>query len=54
MNASSQFGSFTGGLMFSILLAIYTGNYYTAMYFMIFFPAISALIILFKFEVRSK
>ncbi len=53
MGASTQLGSFSGGLMFSLLLVIYSGNYYPAMYFMIIFPAISALIILIKFESKS-
>jgi len=53
MNTGSQLGSFSGGLMFSLLLVLYSGNYYPAMYFMIIFPAISALIILVKFESKS-
>jgi len=53
MNTGSQLGSFSGGLMFSLLLVLYFGNYYPAMYFMIIFPAISALIILIKFESES-
>ncbi len=50
MNTGTQLGSFSGGLMFSLLLVLYSGNYYPAMYFMIIFPAISAFIILIKFE----
>ncbi|MFX1340297.1 MAG: MFS transporter [Promethearchaeota archaeon] len=53
MNTGTQLGSFSGGIMFSLLLVLYSGNYYPAMYFMIIFPAISALIILVKFESKS-
>jgi len=50
--ASSSFycGSFMGGLFFSLLLFTYS-DYYISMIFMIVFPLISALIILFKFEI---
>ena len=54
MNTGTQLGSFSGGLMFSLLLVHYSGNYYPAMYFMIIFPAISAFIILIKFERVNK
>ena len=49
--ASSSFylGSFMGGVFFSLLLFTY-GDYYISMIFMIVFPLISALIIMFKFE----
>ncbi|MFX0060457.1 MAG: MFS transporter, partial [Candidatus Heimdallarchaeota archaeon] len=50
LQMSSQMGSFTGGLTFSLLLVIYSGDYYAAMWFMIAFPIVSTLIILFKFE----
>jgi len=48
-NSSFYLGSFMGGLFFSLLLFTY-GDYYISMIFMIVFPLISALIILFKFE----
>ena len=49
--ASTSFylGSFAGSLLFSSLIAFY-GNYYTAIYFMILFPVLSAIIILFQFK----
>ena len=53
MQMSSQMGAFTGGLAFSLLLIIY-GDYYAAMWFMIAFPVISTLIIIFKFESKKE
>ncbi|MFX1411495.1 MAG: MFS transporter, partial [Promethearchaeota archaeon] len=49
-NTSIFSGSFAGGILFSLLLLSYNSDYYVAMYFMIIFPAISALIILLKFK----
>lgn len=53
MQMSSQMGAFTGGLAFSFLLIIY-GDYYPAMWFMIAFPLVSTLIIIFKFESKKE
>jgi MFS family permease len=53
MQMSGQMGAFTGGLAFSFLLIIY-GDYYAAMWFMIAFPVISTLIIIFKFESKKE
>ena len=49
MNTSSQLGTFTGGVFFTLLLFIYS-DYYPAMRFMIVFPVIAALIIFIKFD----
>ena len=49
VNTSSQLGTFTGGVLFTLLLFVYS-DYYPAMRFMIVFPAIAALIIFIKFE----
>ena len=49
-NAGVFSGSFAGGLLFSYLLLVFNSDYYIAMYFMIIFPAISALIIFLKFK----
>jgi len=49
MNTSSQLGTFTGGVFFTLLLFVYA-DYYPAMRFMIVFPAIAALIIFIKFD----
>ncbi len=48
-NSSFFLGSFIGGLLFSFLSSI-NSDYYFAMWFMIIFPAISALIIFLKFK----
>lgn len=53
MSTSSQLGTFAGGLMFTLLLVVYS-DYYTAMWFMVALPTVSALIILVKFESQSK
>ena len=53
-NSSSFAGNAFGGLMFSLLLVIFNSNYYSAMYFMIIFPAISIIIILLKFDPKQK
>ncbi len=53
MQMSSQMGAFTGGLAFTFLLIIY-GDYYAAMWFMIAFPVVSTLIIIFKFESKKE
>ena len=52
-NSSFFFGSFIGSIFFSSLLSI-NSDYYIAMWFMIIFPAISALAIYFKFEKQDK
>ena len=49
MNSSSQLGTFSGGILFTFLLFVYS-DYYPAMWFMIIFPTFSALIILIKFD----
>ena len=53
-NSSSFAGNAIGGLMFSLLLVIFNSNYYSAMYFMIIFPAISIIIILLWFKPKQK
>ena len=49
VNTSSQLGTFTGGVFFTLLLFVYS-DYYPAMRFMIVFPVIAALIIFIKFN----
>ena len=51
-NSSFFLGSFIGGLFYSSLLLI-NSNYYMAMWFMIIFPALSALIIFLKFKIEK-
>jgi MFS family permease len=53
-NSSTFSGGFIGGLLFSYLLVLFNSNYNSAMYFMIVFPLISAMSILFKFKPKSK
>ena len=53
-NSSTFSGGFIGGLLFSYLLVLFSSNYNSVMYFMIVFPLISALSILFKFKPKSK
>lgn len=43
-------GTTTGGLFFSLLLAIFNSNYYISMSFMIIFPIISMIVISLKFK----
>ncbi|MHA1272688.1 MAG: MFS transporter [Promethearchaeota archaeon] len=50
-NTSFFLGSLMGGLFFSGLISIYQ-DYYIAMYFMIIFPLLSTLIILFFFRIK--
>ncbi|MFX1587335.1 MAG: MFS transporter [Promethearchaeota archaeon] len=52
-NSSFFLGSFIGGLFYSSLLII-NPNYYMGMWLMIFFPAISALIIFLKLKIKNK
>ncbi|MBD3255088.1 MAG: MFS transporter [Candidatus Lokiarchaeota archaeon] len=52
-NSSFYLGSFSGGLYFSLLLAIYS-DYYIAILFMVVFPGLSSLIIMLKFEGACK
>lgn len=52
MNTSSQLGTFTGGVFFTLLLFVYS-DYYPAMRFMIVFPAIAAMIIFIKFDRKN-
>jgi MFS family permease len=47
-------GTTIGGLFFSGLLAIFQSNYYISMSFMIIFPVISTLIIIFLFKLPEK
>jgi MFS family permease len=47
-------GTTTGGLFFSLLLAGFHSNYYVSMSFMIIFPVISIIIILFVFKLPKK
>jgi len=49
-NTSVFSGSFVGGIFFSLLLVGFHSNYYISMTFMIVFPLISALIIIFLFK----
>ncbi|MFX1573028.1 MAG: MFS transporter [Promethearchaeota archaeon] len=53
-SSSSFAGNVFGGLLFSLLLFIFNSDYYSAMYFMIIFPAISIIIILLKFEPKQR
>ena len=53
-NSSTFSGGFIGGLLFSYLLVLFNSNYNSVMLFMIVFPLISALSILFKFKPKSK
>lgn len=52
MNTSSQLGTFTGGVFFTLLLFIYS-DYYPAMQFMVVFPVIAAMIIFLSFEKKK-
>ncbi len=47
-------GTTTGGLFFSLLLTVFQSNYYISMSFMILFPVISTIIILFLFKLPEK
>ena len=53
-NSFTFSGGFAGGLLFSYLLVLFNSNYNSVMFFMIVFPLISALSILFKFKPKSK
>ncbi len=53
VTSSFYLGSFMGGLFFSLLLFTYS-DYYIAMWFMIIFPGVSAIIILLKFDKIEK
>ncbi len=52
-NTSVFSGSFIGGLFFSLLLT-FNPDYYIAMSFMIIFPVISTLVIIFSFKIPKK
>jgi MFS family permease len=53
-NSSTFSGGFIGGLLFSYLLLLFNSNYDNAMYFMIVFPALSAIIIFLSFKSKPK
>lgn len=48
---STYAGTTSGGLFFSLLLTVFQGNYDLSMVFMILFPAISTIIIIFLFKI---
>ncbi|MFX1240016.1 MAG: MFS transporter [Promethearchaeota archaeon] len=48
---STYAGTTSGGLFFSLLLTVFQGNYDLSMVFMILFPAISTMIIIFLFKI---
>ncbi|MFX1592356.1 MAG: MFS transporter [Promethearchaeota archaeon] len=52
-NTSVFSGSFIGGLFFSLLLT-FNPDYYIAMSFMIIFPVISTIVIIFSFKIPKK
>ncbi len=53
-NTSLYAGATVGGVFFSFLLAVFPSNYYISMSFMMIFPVISTLIILFLFKLPEK
>ena len=53
-NTSIFAGTTIGGLFFSLLLTLFSSNYYISMSFMIIFPVISTFIILFLFKLPEK
>jgi len=53
-NTSIFAGTTIGGMFFSLLLVGFQSNYYTSMFFMIIFPVISILIILFLFKIPNR
>ena len=52
-NSSFYLGSFLGGLYLTYLLYV-SNDYYSAFWFMIIWPGISALIILFGLKIENK
>jgi MFS family permease len=53
-NTSIYAGASIGGLFFSFLLAVFHSNYFISMSFMIIFPIISTLLILFILKIPEK
>ena len=52
-NSSVFAGDSIGGVFFTILLVIFQSDYYVAMYFLIFFPIISVVVISLKFKLKK-